>query len=879
MPPSSALTRLFPSLLLIGITTVGCVLTAPPDPLPTGREAISLRPRQVAHQAPVRPADLLPLAEDAPESVASLYRSVALAADRIKLANGDQLDVEPVGPDTLLNLADFEGSMIVKEIMGGDMPARSKELTRVDIVLFIPYERHALEQIIAFEKSATDLPALQRLVVSEKALAVVAQFHRSVRDRKPASRWEDWQTLVDGKLMDVRKLLLRQRAVLAVSEEEWHAALRFGDEMVAAYAGRTKNLLADVARVRTRHAAFLLLHPAGEHPSPRDYALIRKDLEWVEEHLKEAPGSDEGLGDLLGAPALRLALQRRAAALVAAAHNDPKGADKLLREAAEIWPRLPELRKELQDRQKPKVILYVGVRNLPKYLSPARACTDAELQAVELLFEGLLQARPAEGGGLSYAPQLAAGFPQMVNNERRFVLQKGAYWSNGDRVRAADVQKTYDLLTSASLLGHSSELDWLEPIRAGEEPFRVEVRLRQGLLDSQALLTFKVLPHTLTAADDEKFALAPVGSGPFRLAGELFEDGRTYVRFVANPQYFDRTGHPVSKIHEVRFFAYRDPAAELAHKTAPVHLLLDLTTQDLARIKAGTAEIRSGPTRRVWFLAVNHRDDRLADESLRRALAHGLDRERLLADHFGGGRPGFHTGAAAVWGAGHAVMAAALLPRGAARHHPLNGPYPADSWACCTDGRVPARLFNPALAEAHLKMARGNAFELELKYPDDDPRIAEACQALAQQLADLGAKAGKPIMLRLVPRSPYQLRQDLNTRNYQLAFTHHDFANDAYSLWPLFDPDKEALETGSNYLGFNDNGVLAEALKKASKHRDFAEVKRLTQDIHALLFERMPLIPLWQLDAHLAVHPRLKLPTVDPLRVFSTIDEWQLRAP
>src|SRR5205823_4279201 len=102
-----------------------------------------------------------------------------------------------------------------------------------------------------------------------------------------------------------------------------------------------------------------------------------------------------------------------------------------------------------------------------------------------------------------------------------------------------------------------------------------------------------------------------------------------------------------------------------------------------------------------------------------------------------------------------------------------------------------------------------------------------------------------------------------------------DFANDLYSLWPLFDPRDEALATGSNYLGFRDVS-FTELLQNASSHRDFAEVKRLAYDIHAGFYDRMPFIPLWQLDYHVAVHPNLKLPRVDPLRVFANVEEWVL---
>ena len=68
-------------------------------------------------------------------------------------------------------------------------------------------------------------------------------------------------------------------------------------------------------------------------------------------------------------------------------------------------------------------------------------------------------------------------------------------------------------------------------------------------------------------------------------------------------------------------------------------------------------------------------------------------------------------------------------------------------------------------------------------------------------------------------------------------------------------------------------------LQKAAAHRDFAEVKRVMHDVHGMLFERMPLIPLWQFDRHVAVHASLTLPPLDPERIFCNIDEWKLRTP
>jgi ABC-type transport system substrate-binding protein len=851
----------------------------------------SILPIAQPTKAPQRPADLLKVERDSPIQVAELFRELARPCDRVQCGTDETIAIEPLGADVLLD-PEFTGTIMGQELVDGDKPGRQLELTRAKCQ-YLPYEQQALAAVAKFEKASEQLPSLQRLTAMETALAVALRFSLGTRERplKGSSRWDILQAELDRKLLGVRLRLLREHAAVANDEAQWRDAVRFGDAMLASYSG-DKAVVTEVARLRLRFAGFLLLHGAANR-----YAAVRQQLEWIDDHLLAPPRPDplELLGDVLSqagqslmllyrpdAEAFREVLVNKAAAL--AANKDDKTAEKSLQQALEIWPRLPGLRDELLKRQGKYAILNIGVRGLPKYLSPARAATDAEKQVLELLFEALVQTQPTEDGSLVFAPRLAASLPRMADSERLFQLKKTARWSSGGRVTSADVQRTMELLTSPTLLGHSSELtDRVEPLRGGDEPFRVHAKLRQGLLEPLSPFTFKVLPRnnggvSLAAADDDAFALTPIGSGPYMLAGTGIENGRGFVRFVVNPHYLDRD-HPAGpKIREVRFFVSTDPAADLASKTLPMHLLLDVPTQELGKVKAtGAGEVRTMQTRRVNFLAVNHRDPVLADEAVRRALAHAIDRKQLLADCFGGGRPLFRTAGIAAWGSTLPIMAAALAPKGAAMHQALNGPYPSGSWATCTDGRVPKTLFDRVQAETFLSKSKTKALDLELKYPDDDTRIEQACQAIARQLAEVGDHAGKPIKVRLVALSPQQLKRDVLAHRYQLAYWHHDFPDDSYDLWPLFDPRNEALATGSNYLGFKDDGTLAELLQKAGSYRDFHEVKRLTHDIHVVLFERMPLIPLWQLDYHLGVHPQLRLPTLDSLKVFGNVMDWDLK--
>src|SRR5262249_8325082 len=156
---------------------------------------------------------------------------------------------------------------------------------------------------------------------------------------------------------------------------------------------------------------------------------------------------------------------------------------------------LPELRAyrlQLSD----VLPLRVGVRDLPEFLSPVLASTDAEKQALELLFESLVRARDDPQVGQTFEPDLARGTPQVMSLGRRFELVRDAYGSTGDRVPAADVRDTLNLLRKDRASSYYCP-SWAELVQGplpGKNAFEVGIRLKQGFLEPLSLMTFKILP-------------------------------------------------------------------------------------------------------------------------------------------------------------------------------------------------------------------------------------------------------------------------------------------------------------------------------------------------------------------------------------------------
>jgi ABC-type oligopeptide transport system substrate-binding subunit len=719
------------------------------------------------------------------------------------------------------------------------------------------YEDIAQEEVSQFLKDRYDLQPkdsreylshFDTLVAAEQALSAVLRWHESARQTggRTGKEWESVEASLRKRLLD--DVLLKQMEVL-VDSRDW--------DKVVALARRLATIYTDKAdRERIARPVADLIQSALKDPtaSEEKKQAARKRLLELE---RDFPDNEVFKPISAG-------LRKEAQALLDAARelgkekSDPekqRRIDEMLRKAEEIWPQLPELHAYRIQRSDEHPVLRVGVHGqLPKYLSPALACTDAELRAVDLLFESLVKVVPDESGIFRYRPGLAEHRPKVVPLGRQFQLPRNALWSNNQRLNATDVSDTVKRLKAGVGVGRSRAWgELLDRVEVRSDPYQVTLRLHQGYLDPLALMTFKILPQG-QSVDSEEFAKNPVCSGPFRLdLTRRSDEQRECVFFVANPSYGSRTGkRDLPRIQEVRFYTCTDAVAELS--SGKLDLVVDLTAEeaDKLRQKASEAGIEVStspqtPNRRVYFLAINQ--SKLPTAAVRKALAHAINREKLLDTHFRG-------------------------PLKRQVHKALNGPFPAGSWAC-----------NPALSNRREKGSldlfdadlastlspKQNIGPLKLKYPQGDPILEKAMKDLCEQV-----KSTTGIVLEPTPCDPYQLREDVEqTQSYDLAYYHYDYPDETYWLMPLLGPPPRET-ADSNMFKFTDSKIQP-ALKETMGYRDFGTVQKLQWALHDSLFREMPFIPLWQLDPLLAYGSAVQPALHDPVLVFTNIEQWRLR--
>jgi tetratricopeptide (TPR) repeat protein len=247
----------------------------------------------------------------------------------------------------------------------------------------------------------------------------------------------------------------------------------------------------------------------------------------------------------------------------------------------------------------------------------------------------------------------------------------------------------------------------------------------------------------------------------------------------------------------------------------------------------------------VHLLVPNPRRPIADSRTLRRAVLYGIDREGTLRRSFLGDRDS--PGCAVISGP---------LPRGTA----------GDAFSAAYDTSVPlaphqprtalilARLASEELAsDGEPAAAASGSAKLTIAHPSD-PQITAACQSIARQLRTIGLE----VVLAVEP-----VADDA----YDLRYTELTVRDPASGLRSLLGPTGIAPCQSPALL------AAIAAAEEASTPQQQAE--RFKQ-VHQRAAAELPVIPLWQLTNHFAVHSSIQGIAEQPAELYEQIDAWQI---
>ena len=412
----------------------------------------------------------------------------------------------------------------------------------------------------------------------------------------------------------------------------------------------------------------------------------------------------------------------------------------------------------------------------------------------DLVYSGLIKVTP----DFNYAPDLATKWETPDDKTIVFHLNPNAKFHNGQPVKAADVKWTYESLMNPTFVtskrsGYST-VDHIETPDEQTVIFKLK-EANAGIFDN---LTVGILP---TGADTNVYKTRPIGCGPYKLVEH----------------------RPDERLEFEAFDQWHGGAPKIKHIT--VRIIPDATTCIL-EMRRGTvnfevniipfenvAEFEKNPDFKVvksngsvyQYLAFNMNDPALAKPLVRQAIAHAIDRERIIRDIQ----------------RGYAQKTESMLAEG--------------HWARAAN--LPSYDYDPVKAKQLLAQAGyPNGLNLVFKTSTD----AEA-NSRAQVIQDMMKKAGFNVTIQSNEMSTFFA--DIGKGNFQMYSLSRNGISDPDFYYVLF-YSKNTPPNGQN-RGSYANPRVDQLLVEGHSTFDRAKRKPVYDEIQKIVATELPYISLY----------------------------------
>jgi peptide/nickel transport system substrate-binding protein len=445
--------------------------------------------------------------------------------------------------------------------------------------------------------------------------------------------------------------------------------------------------------------------------------------------------------------------------------------------------------------------LVIAVMSSPANLDSRVGVDNVSSRMFDLVYSGLIKVTP----NFNYAPDLATRWETPDDKTIVFHLNPNAKFHNGQPVTASDVKWTYESLMNPTFMtskrsGYTS-VDHIETPDQQTVIFKLK-EANAGIFDN---LTVGILP---TGADTNIYKTMPIGCGPYKLIEH----------------------RPDDRLEFEAFDQWHGGAPKIKHIT--VRIIPDATTRIL-ELRRGTvnfevnqipfenvAEFEKNPdftvvksTGSVYqYLAFNMHDPALAKPLVRQAIAHAIDRDRIIRD----------------------------IQRGFAQ--PTETMLAEGHWARATN--LPSYDYDPVKAKQLLAQAGyPNGLDLVFKTSTD----AEA-NSRAQVMQDMMKKAGFRVSIQSNEMSTFFA--DIGKGNFQMYSLSRNGISDPDFYYVIF-YSRNTPPNGQN-RGWYVNPRLDQLMLEGHSTFDRAKRKPIYQEVQQTVATDLPYLSLY-LQSNVAV--------------------------
>jgi peptide/nickel transport system substrate-binding protein len=394
-----------------------------------------------------------------------------------------------------------------------------------------------------------------------------------------------------------------------------------------------------------------------------------------------------------------------------------------------------------------------------------------------------------------------------------FILRDNVKFHNGKVLTSADVKYTLDALFQANGYKAGSFFDnvngqkeaHITSIETPDEKTLV-IKVRRTALVNQLLANLVTIP-IIPEGSLEQQKTSPIGTGPFKFL--RFDQVNSFVELEGNPDYFE--GAPNIKKLNVKTVTDAN-ALQAELQTGRVDIVpnpRNFSADTLALLKQNpNLQVVQTDGSNVRYIGFNVTAKPLDNLKLRQAIAHAVNREKIVGDLL----------------AGQAKVAHSILPE--------------NSWAY-TGGTV--YNYDPARAKQLVQESGYKGELIQFKIAAGSSAVNQYAQVIQDSLREVGVNA------EIVPLELNTLLEQFKQGQFQMTTSEWIGGNqDPIFLRDLFASTEfpEKKPGGRNRSRYS-NPELDKIVQEAVDTVDKAKAAELYKRAQEIVSRDLPLFPLW----------------------------------
>jgi peptide/nickel transport system substrate-binding protein len=451
----------------------------------------------------------------------------------------------------------------------------------------------------------------------------------------------------------------------------------------------------------------------------------------------------------------------------------------------------------------------------PQNLDPRIGIDATSERLAQLMFSSLVK----RSRDFTVEPDLAVRWEIPDPTTYIFRLRDDAFFHDGRKVTARDVVYTFRTLLDGSV--KTTKRGIFRPVDSVEAPDERTVifKLKEPFAPFLWNLTrggVGIIPE----GSPPNVAQNPIGSGEFKFV-RYVPDGE--VVLARNDAYYGDKPH----ISTVVFRIIPEAVVRaLELRKGSVDIALNVLPPDTVEVLKANAklEVMDAPGTNYQYIAFNLKDPVFRDVRVRKAIAHAIDREKIIRY---------------LW-RDQARLATGVIPPG--------------NWAY-TDG-VATYRFDPEFARSLLRETGRTEFAFTFRTSTD-----EATRSLAtvfqQQLKEVG------IQMNIQSNEPATFSADIERGNFQAYSRRWIGGNNDPDIFNLIFHSAMNPPDGAN-RGFYENAEVDRLIEIGRRETDMTKRRVAYQRIEKIVAEELPYVSLFYVNNVAVISRRVKGMTLYP---------------